>query len=147
MGLIERNNLNKKVFNIAERKLRGWEKYKESAFKQGMPSYTAVRREQYKTNYLNTILLFADTDDVLTGKAKQLYRLIQSLDTETIVGAGYDDPILNIHFISDTNQRDNSIETSLERWREYLNDNGITDYVDEEEDDERAEFWDGYEED
>jgi len=114
MGSIESNNLKPKKYNIDKIKPREWEYYKRTVNKQVKARYKDAKVQKYKENYLRTI-----RENLGYGeKANELYDYVLKLDAKMMYDVYYDDPILEIQFISDPLPVDTIAEKALQHWKE-----------------------------
>lgn len=113
LSTVEQNSLNEKVFNLEKIKRSDWEKYKEGTYKMSMASYTDWRNKRYKQVYIDTL-------DILGEYGDAVKEYIQGIDEELFHDAQYDDPILNINFISDPLEAQLIAEQIITHWEQYL---------------------------
>lgn len=115
MGSIKSQNLQPKSFNFDRiRPGKEWDKFVESVEKQSKASYQKDKMEKYKENYLKTV------KDNLGKKGDRLYDLIKGMDAKTLYEHYYDDPVLQIQFISDPIPSDVIAEEAETRWTDLL---------------------------
>lgn len=113
MGTIESNNLKPKTYDINKIKPREWGHYIKTVNKQVKSKYKDSKIEKYKQNYLRTI-----RENLGYGqKANELYDFVLGLDATLMYDVYYDDPILEIQFISDPLPADTIAEKALEHWK------------------------------
>lgn len=116
MGTIESNNLKHKHYDINNIKANEWDKYKNAVEKQIMSDYKSNKIMKYKENYLECIL-----DNLGNGeKAMELYDLVSRLDAEFMYGIYYDDPVLQIQFITDPIPAEIIAKSAIEHWKSAL---------------------------
>lgn len=115
LGILERENLKPKVFNFKNITKRNWGKFKESVDTQAWDKFRQAKYQRYKENYLNAL-------DFLGEYAEPLKEIIGDIDEEEMFNAQFDDPILEIGFISDPIELELRVEAILNHWSEYLGD-------------------------
>lgn len=113
LSTVEQNSLNEKTFNLDKIKKSDWEKYKEGTYKMAMSSYTDWRNKRYKRNYIDTLDILGEYGDAVKD-------YIMGIDEELFHDAQYDDPILNINFISDPLDSQLIAEQIITHWEQYL---------------------------
>lgn len=116
MGTIETNMLLPKKYKIDEIKPRDWDKFVNLLEKQVMDNYNDKQRESYKWNYMTAII----NNLGFTGKALELYYLIDSLPADVVYLVYMDDPDLQIGFIYDPKEASEKTDVLLERWKNYV---------------------------
>lgn len=113
MGSIVANNLKPKKYNLDKIKASDWEKYIQTVEYQVMSNYTANKIEQYKANYLQAIIRNLGTGK----KAMELIELVEGLDASMMYYSFYDDPVVQIQFISDPLPAEEIAEHAINHWK------------------------------
>lgn len=111
LSTIKSNNLNPKSFNFDKiRPGKEWQMFVESVEKQSKGTYYTNKINEYKKNYLKTVKAN------LGEKGKKLYSMVKKLDAQTIYDHYYDDPVLQIQFITDPLPAGDIAEAAIEKW-------------------------------
>lgn len=139
MGTIASNNLKPKKYDIDKIKVNEWGKFISTVDKQVMSNYKGDKIEKYKANYLRAI-----RENLGDGKdANKLYDYVSNLDAVFMYDKYYDDPILEIQFISNPLPIYMIIESTLEHWKNAMGETTDKEYeedsADEGEGDENEE--------
>lgn len=116
MGSIVSQNLRPKVFNFDKIKPSDWGMYKKGVDAQVSDLSLMTRIEKYKKNYLNAILEFTNTAE----NVDELYQLISYIPADVLYYAYYDDPLLQINFISDPLEVNLIVDSIITKWEDYI---------------------------
>lgn len=112
LSTVEQNALKPKPFNLDKIKKSDWNAYKRSAREMSKASYIDWRNKRYKEIYLETL-------DILGEYGEPVKEYIENMDEEYLHDAQYDDPVLNINFISDPLEAKFIAEQILTHWERY----------------------------
>jgi hypothetical protein len=115
LATIKNNNLNAKKFDFNKiRPGREWDMFVESVEKQAKGTYLTNKMNEYKKNYLRTV------KENLGQKGKKLYNLVKSLDAKTLYEHFYDDPVLQIQFITDPLPSGDIADAAVSKWEAII---------------------------
>lgn len=116
MGSTRYNSLSPKKLRFDSLSPKNWNKYLSSLNKLSSSDYHKSQPYVYKANYLKNII-----QNLGTGpQAMALYSLIESLSADVIYNVYYDDPVLQINFLSDPLDGEFIAESALLKWSDYL---------------------------
>lgn len=114
MGTIRANNLQPRNSNIDTIPASSWEQYLESTRKQDRANYMYDRAVQYKADYLRNV-----REKIWGGPwAKTLFDFVSTLDSWFMYDRYYDDPVLQINYISDPAEAEIIAQNAYEHWIE-----------------------------
>lgn len=111
MGTYEQNNLRPKKINLNKVSQGRWNVFFQALERQSRDNFTDEKMEQYKQNYLRSII------NNLDEYGMELFNYVKDIPADVMYMAYYDDPVLQIGYTSDPLPVSFIAETALEGWK------------------------------